>query len=161
MNSKLAILSTLAAVSFAAAAEKPVKVYILSGQSNMVGIGQVDAGGTRWGDEFLESTLSVYEGAYDAAADYDKLTPTKTTALASFGGTSPTPFPGGGVQIVRGFIQPKITGVFEFRPGHGDSENNIMVVDGIETHRQQPGGKAVKKPVKLEAGKKFLSKSPT
>jgi hypothetical protein len=154
MNSKLAILSTLAAVSFAAAAEKPVKVYILSGQSNMVGIGQVDAGGTRWGDEFLESTLSVYEGAYDAAADYDKLTPTKTLALASFGGTSPTPFPSGGVQIVRGFIQPKITGVFEFRPGHGDSENNIMVVDGIEAHRQQPGGKAVKKPVKLEAGKK-------
>ena len=29
--------------------EKPVKVYLLSGQSNMVGIGQVSSGGTRWG----------------------------------------------------------------------------------------------------------------
>ncbi|MFN4872463.1 MAG: sialate O-acetylesterase [Akkermansiaceae bacterium] len=155
MIPKLTILSALAAVSFAtAAADKPVKVYILSGQSNMVGIGQVDSGGTRWGDEFLESTLSVYEGAYAPTADYDKLTPTKTLALESFGGATPTPFPGGGVQIVRGFIQSKITGVFEFRPGYGDSENNIMIVDGIEAHRQEPGSKAVKKPVKLEAGKK-------
>ena len=30
------------------AANKPVKVYILSGQSNMVGIGQVGGGSVRW-----------------------------------------------------------------------------------------------------------------
>lgn len=37
----------------------PVKVYILSGQSNMVGIGQVDAGAHRWGKEFINPVLSV------------------------------------------------------------------------------------------------------
>ena len=47
-----------------AAAEKPVKVYILSGQSTMVGIGQVTGGGTRWGAEFLDPVLSGYEGTY-------------------------------------------------------------------------------------------------
>ena len=137
-----------------AAAGVPVKVYILAGQSNMVGIGQVDAGGLRWGDEFLEPTLCVYEGAYDPKADYDALKPVKTVALASFGGTEPTPFPGGGVQVVRGFILPTTTGVFEFRPGFGAAEDNVMVVAGVEAHRREPGGKAIKKSVKLEAGKK-------
>lgn len=151
----IAILCTLsAALACATAADKPVKVYILAGQSNMVGIGQVDSGGIRWGAEFLEPVLSVYEGAYDPKADYDALKPVKTLALESFGGTSPTPYPGGGVQVVRGFIQPAESGIFEFRPGFGASEENIMVVNGVEAHRQEPGSKAVKKPVKLEAGKK-------
>ena len=37
----------------------PVKVYVMAGQSNMVGIGNVDGGGSRWGKEFLEPVLSV------------------------------------------------------------------------------------------------------
>jgi alpha-galactosidase len=152
----LVTLAALAALQgpSCAAADGPVKVYILAGQSNMVGIGQVDSGGLRWGDEFLEPTLSVYEGAYDPKAAYDALKPLKTVALASFGGTEPTPFPGGGVQVVRGFILPKTTGVFEFRPGFGAAEVNVMVVAGVEAHRREPGGKAIKKSVKLEAGKK-------
>ena len=36
-----AVLMLAAIVPSASAAKKPVKVYILSGQSNMVGIGQV------------------------------------------------------------------------------------------------------------------------
>jgi hypothetical protein len=151
---KHTILALFTAIGFVTAAEKPVKVYILSGQSNMVGIGQVDSGGIRWGDEFLEPIVSVYEGAYDAAKDYDALKPSSTLALASFGGTSPTPFPGGGVQIVRGFILPKESGVFEFRPGFGDAEHNIMIVDGKEAHRKEPGNNAIKKSITLEKGKK-------
>jgi len=151
------ILSLLALAAFAGsapAANKPVKVYILAGQSNMVGIGQVSSGGVRWGDEFQNPVLSVYEGAYDPKANYDALKPVQTLELASFGGTSPTEFPKGGVRIVRGHIQPKITGVYEFNPGHGDSTNNIMVVNDVEAHRQEPGSEAVKKPVKLTAGEK-------
>ena len=148
------ILSLLALAASAIAAEKPVKVFILAGQSNMVGIGQVDSGGTRWGDEFTGAEISIYEGAYDAAKDYDKLTPVKKEPLASFGGTSPTPFPEGDVRIVRGFFTAKETGIYEFRPGFGDSEHNIMLVNGIEAHRKEPGGQAVKKEVKLTAGEK-------
>ncbi|HIK82890.1 MAG TPA: hypothetical protein EYF93_08345, partial [Planctomycetes bacterium] len=44
-----------------AVSDPPVKVYILSGQSNMVGIGQVNGGFSRWSD-FSDLTVSVYQG---------------------------------------------------------------------------------------------------
>jgi hypothetical protein len=133
---------------------KPVKVYILSGQSNMVGIGQVTGGGNRWGKEFIDPMVSVYPGDYDPQADYDKLQPSRTVKLAEFGGVSPTPYPGGGVQVVRGHIQMPTTGIYEFRPGYGSSEQNIMEVDGKEVYRQEPGKDKVHRPIKIEADKK-------
>ena len=39
----------------------PVKVFILSGQSNMVGAGKVTGGNSRWGSQFIEPVVSVYE----------------------------------------------------------------------------------------------------
>ncbi|QDU31704.1 hypothetical protein ETAA8_68640 [Anatilimnocola aggregata] len=136
------------------AADKPVKVYILSGQSNMVGIGQVTGGGSRWGAEFIDPILSVYPGKYDPNTDYEKIEPVKTLKLESFGGTNPTPYPGGGTQIVRGAIQSTTTGVYEFRPGYGESTHNIMEVEGKEVHRHEPGKDAVYTHLKLTAGKK-------
>jgi len=147
-------LLTLLLVLPAAAEEKPVQVYILSGQSNMVGIGQVTGGGSRWGAEFLDPVVSVYAGPYDATADYDDLEPIKTLKLEKFGGVRPTPYPGGGTQVVRGMLQPKTTGVYEFRPGYGGSTHNIMQVDGVEVYRQEVGKDAVHKHIKLTADKK-------
>ena len=132
----------------------PVKVFILSGQSNMVGAGKVTGGGGRWGDEFIDPVVSVYEGAYDAKADYDVLTPIKTLKLTKFGGTEPTPYPGGGTHVTRGFIQVKKTGSYQFRPGYGGSMRNIMEVNGKEVHRQEGKGQAVRSEVKLVAGQK-------
>jgi len=132
-------------------ADGPVLVYILSGQSNMVGIGQVDGGGVRWSSEFIEPVLSVYPGEYDAKADYDRLEPTTTLKLERFGGVDPSPYPGGGVQVVRGRIRMPQRGVYEFRPGYGSSTENIMHVAGREVHRKEPGGTASSTPIKLEA----------
>jgi hypothetical protein len=133
----LSLLSsqTLALMALhASAADKPVKVYILSGQSNMVGIGQVTGGGSRWGSEFIAPILSVYSGKYAPDTDYEEMAPTKTVELESFGGVRPTPYPGGGTQIVRGFIRVKTTGVYELRPGYGGSTYNIEETDyGIAT----------------------------
>jgi alpha-galactosidase len=161
MGSPLMRASFLRSLAFAAfsvscvnASEGPVKVYILAGQSNMVGIGQVTSNAVRWGDEFLDPVLSVYEGDYDSKADYETLTPLKTMVLPSFGGGNPTPFPQGGARIVRGFIQPKVAGVYQFNPGYGESTHNVMVVNGIEAHRKEPGGASVHQPVKLAAGEK-------
>lgn len=157
MKANLLFKSSLfffAAAAFSHAKEKPVKVFILSGQSNMVGAGKIDGGGTRWGDEMIDPVVSVYEGSYDPKADYDVLKPSKTLKLESFGGTKPTPYPGGGVQVTRGFVQLKETGMYEFRPGYGGSSNCLMEVDGKEVHRQQAGGEAVRSEVKLEGGKK-------
>ncbi|MEZ6124644.1 MAG: sialate O-acetylesterase [Planctomycetaceae bacterium] len=134
--------------------KRPVKVYILSGQSNMVGIGQVTGGGSRWGSEFTDPVLSVYPGSFDPDADYEKLQPVTQLKLESFGGVRPAAYPGGGTQIVRGFVQVPQTGVYEFRPGYGDSTFNIMDVNGTEVHRREPGGESAFKPVKLSAGQK-------
>ena len=68
-------LATLTAAIPTRAAEKPVKVYILAGQSNMVGIGQVDGGGVRIADEVADGVISIYAGTPDASVDYDTLKP--------------------------------------------------------------------------------------
>ena len=153
---KASVLLTMGLVilSESMAAEGPVKVFILSGQSNMVGAGQVTGGGSRWGSEFVDPVVSVYEGEYDPEADYDKMTPVKTLKLESFGGGEPTPYPGGGVQVTRGFIQIKETGSYLLRPGYGGSMDNIMEVDGQVVHRKNPGEEPVRSEVKLSAGKK-------
>lgn len=153
-SSFFGILAIFLAAPLAAAEQQPVKVYILSGQSNMVGIGQVAGGGSRWGSEFIDPTVSVYPGAYDAAADYDSLTPVKTLKLEKFGGVKPTPYPEGGTHVARGFIQIKNTGVYEFRPGYGGSTHNIMEVDGAEVYRREPGKEPRYKHLKLTAGNK-------
>jgi len=152
-QSSLAVLS-LAAIFSATAAEKPVKVYILAGQSNMVGIGQVDGGGVRLAKEMSDLVLSLYAGTPDASLDYDTLKAEKTMELAVFGGTNPTSYPKEGVAVLRGQLQVETTGMYEFRPGYGASEDCIMIVNGKEVHRKLPGTPAVRNEIKLEAGKK-------
>lgn len=133
---------------------KPIKVFILSGQSNMVGAGKVTGGASRWGSEFLDPVASVYKGAYDPRADYDAMKPIKKLKLKRFGGTEPTPYPGGGTHVTRGFIQVKMTGVYQFRPGYGGSMHNVMEIDGKEVHRKEVGEVAVRAEIKMTAGKK-------
>ena len=133
---------------------KPIKVYILTGQSNMVGAGKVNGGSSRWGSEFIDPVVSVYEGSYDPKANYDELKPIKTAWLEKFGGTNPSPYPGGGTQVTRGFVQVKETGIYEFRPGYGGSMHNVMEVDGKEVHRKEVGKEIVRTGIKLEGGKK-------
>ena len=90
-NVSLFLWGILLALSSSKAA-KPVKVFILSGQSNMVGAGKVDGGSSRWGSQFLDPVVSVYSGEYDAKADYDSMEPVKTLNLDAFGGVRPTPY---------------------------------------------------------------------
>lgn len=149
------LLATLIA-SPCVADNKPaaVKVYILSGQSNMVGIGQVTGGGSRWGKEFLDPVVSVYPGAYDPQADYDSMQPISTLRLENFGGVRPTGYPAGGTRVVRGFIRVSKSGVYELRPGYAASTYNIMDVDGREVYRREPGQDARHTHIRLVAGKK-------
>ncbi len=138
------------------ASRKPVKVFILSGQSNMVGAGKVDGGSSRWGNQFIDPVVSVYKGDYEPPplANYDSMEPIKTLKLDAFGGVRPTPYPGGGTHVTRGFIQVKKTGIYEFRPGYGGSTYNVMEVAGKVVHRQEVGQDPVRTEIKLEGGKK-------
>jgi hypothetical protein len=134
---------------------KPVKVYIMSGQSNMVGIGQISGGSTRWGKQISDPVVSVYPGVYSPKADYDKLKPIATKKLPVYGGVKPTPFPGGGVQVVRGFIAIKTTGVYEFNIGYGASSDSIMEIAGVEVYKKPVGKKPARSGYKFTAGKKY------
>ena len=133
---------------------KPVKVFILMGQSNMVGMGDISGGSSRWGSEFLAPVVSVYAGKYSPDAHDDSLPPIKTMELPAFGGVNPTPYPGGGTKVVRGHIQMAATGVYRFKPGYQASTHNIMEVDGKEVHRREVGGDSVYTDIKLTAGEK-------
>ncbi|PHS12463.1 MAG: hypothetical protein COA78_08300 [Blastopirellula sp.] len=132
---------------------KPVKVYILSGQSNMVGIGQVSGGGTRWSG-VTEASVSVYPGKFSPDVDYDKLTPSKTQPLPVYGGVTPTAFPGGGVQVARGLMEIKTSGVYRFKPGYSNSTFNIMELDGVEVFRKEVGKDPSYTSFKITGGKK-------
>ena len=150
----LIVVLCIGVTGVTSAADKPVKVFILSGQSNMVGAGKVTGGGRRWGSEVVDPVVSVYEGDYDPKADYDQLKPIKTLKLAVFGGTKPTPYPGGGTRVTRGFIRVKATGSYLFRPGYGGSMDNIMEIDGQLVHSKKRGEEAVRSEIRLTAGKK-------
>ena len=140
-----------------AVSDPPVKVYILSGQSNMVGIGQVNGGFSRWSD-FSDLTVSVYQGTYSATTDYDQSTPIKTKDLPEYGGVNPTPFPGGGVQVVRGWMNIKDAGLFRFKPGYQASTFCIMELDGVEVYRREVGKDPFYNDFKTSAGKKYSFK---
>ena len=135
-------------------AAKPVKVFILSGQSNMVGAGKVDGGSSRWGNQFIDPVVSVYEGEYNSEKDYDSMKPVKNLKLDAFGGVKPTPYPGGGVHVTRGYIQVKESGIYEFRPGYAGSTYNVMEVAGKEVHRQEIGKTPIRNEIRLEGDKK-------
>ncbi len=137
------------------AADKPVKVYLLMGQSNMVGMGDISGGGSRWGKQFINPVVSVYEGEYSAQADYDSMKPIKTMDLPAFGGVRPTSYPGGGTHVTRGHIRMPETGVYRFKPGYANSTYNIMEIDGQEVHRREVGKDRVFTNIKLSAGKNY------
>lgn len=133
---------------------KPVKVFVLMGQSNMVGMGDISGGSSRWGKQFLDPVVSVYPGDYSPQADYDSLSPIKTMDLPAFGGVRPTAYPGGGTHVVRGHIQMDATGVYRLKPGYQASTHNIMEIDGKEVHRREVGKDPVYTDIKLTAGEK-------
>lgn len=139
------------------AERKPVKVYILSGQSNMVGIGQVGPLGSTNFNTYVSadpeaekgSTLSLYSGAYDPAKDYDKEKPVATHHVMA-GYWPHTKFPTleePYTQIVRGFIRIPRKGEYSFISG------NIVEINQKEVYRRESKKADAKETrITLEAG---------
>ena len=129
------------------------KVYILLGQSNMVGFGQIDGNGSPVDSQFYVSAapdaaagmaLSVYSGPYDPSADYDALTPMQQVVLdveAAEGWPSVTePH----TSVLRGFVQVPATSDYVFEWGKDASSFASVVVDGHEVYRKDPGQPAAR-----------------
>lgn len=162
-----------------AATDKPVKVYILSGQSNMVGFGAVKPAAPQYARVFLsadptakpvafplggaallphgvhDASASVYPGAFDPAADYSKLKPAKTESVA-LGNTNATlpSIDGPHTVVVTATIDVPFSGNYEIHPGFESSNDCIALIDGKEVFRKDETGKATLTKVALEKGKR-------
>ena len=176
--------------------KKPVKVYILAGQSNMVGMGNITGARCPYSGIYLTadpgasigpsgiylggSTVNHYkiaplgtyvsaepnadkgakaalfQGAYDAKADYTRLAPAKTATLAL--GTVSEKLPamdGPHTVVVSAFIDVPASGNYTAHAGFEDSTHNVVTLDGKEVYRKDPGGQPVITKVALEAGKRY------
>ena len=162
-----------------ASTDKPVKVYILSGQSNMVGFGAVKPAPPQYSRLFFsadptakpvafplggtallshgvhDATASIYPGAFDPAADYSKLKPAKTESIA-LGDTSATlpSIEGPHTVVVTASIEVPFTGNYEIHPGFESSNDCIAHLDGKEAYRMEGDGKTTLTKVALEKGKR-------
>jgi alpha-galactosidase len=152
------------------ASDKPVQVYILTGQSNMVGMGTVSGGNRRIDPKnfYVDTSddanngvrVSLYKGDYDSDANYDEMTP-ETTETLTFGGTKADAFPkidGPSTAVARGALVVGESGLWAFSPGY--QCETIMYLDGKKVQQDKPDANdwAGSTPVKLKAGKKYAFK---
>ena len=170
-------------------AARPVKVYILAGQSNMVGMGDITGAHPLYPSVFLSADpaiisgampiggsglavhgvyqsaeanapkgakAAVYKGACDSKADYAKQTPEKTAELAL--GVVKETLPaidGPHTIVVTAAIDVPSTGFYTVHAGFEASTHAVVMLDGKEVYRKEPGGKPAIAKVSLEAGKRY------
>ena len=128
-------------------ASKPVKVYILAGQSNMVGMGEV--GGAK----------NLYSGVYLTA---DPAAPKEPMEIYKVGKYLIDPLavylPDGEATdkpVAAGQLEVQKKGVYQLHCGTGANSYNTTTLDGKEVYRRDAGGAPVKAEVALEAGKRY------
>jgi len=165
-------------------ATKPVQVYILAGQSNMVGMGDITGArpphakiyysadsavipgvvsiGPGWGGKYLETVPVFRHGVYDAKASVyagsadTTQQPIKTSPIAL--GTVAANLPeteGKQTVVVTAQIDVPTTGKYQIHAGFGKSTHNVVYLDGKEVYRQEVGEKPTVTTVPLEAGKRY------
>lgn len=139
--------------------KKPVKVYILSGQSNMVGFGTLSGSSPVYPSIFLSPDpsampcrmpvgnsallpLKVYQSEAKDAAEGTKV----ETAPAAAGSAQ---------AVVKTFIEIPITGVYQIHSGYEESSYGTITLDGKEVYLRKPGEMAAVAKVNLEKGKRY------
>ena len=117
-------------------ATKPVKVYLLAGQSNMVGMGEIRGARNMYNGVFLTADPAAPAGplAIYRVGNY-KVAP---LAVFQLDGT-PTDKP-----VAQGLLAVSEKGVYQIRCGHGETSCAVEL-----------GGKPVEGDVTLEAGKRY------
>ena len=131
-------------------AAKPVKVYILAGQSNMVGMGN------------LSGAKNVYAGVYLTS---DPAAPKGPLSIYRVGNYKIAPLavylPNGAPTdkaVAEGLLEVPGKGVYRVHCGFGEGSCNVMELDGKQVYRRQAGGEPVKQDATLEASKRYAFK---
>lgn len=128
-------------------AAKPVKVYILAGQSNMVGMGNLSGAKNIYNGVYLSSDPAVPTGPFQIyqVGNYNIL------PLQVFGPDGrPTEKP-----VANGWLEVPRGGVYQLHCGFGDRSNCVMRLDGKEVYRRDAGGVPIKQDVTLEPAKRY------
>ena len=131
-------------------ATKPVKVYILAGQSNMVGMGDLRGAKNVYTGVYLSSDPAAPKGPLQVyrVGNY-KIAPL-TVYLPSGTPTDKT--------VAQGLLEVPEMGVYQLHCGSGESSYNVMELDGKQVYRRESGGDPVKQDVTLQAGKRYAFK---
>ncbi len=163
--------------------KKPVKVYILAGQSNMVGMGDLTGARPEFPTIFYSADPAIIpsatpvganergqpfawiaaerHGVYDAQAAVSPGTdtaagPVSTTPVALGTATLNLPAIKGSQRlVVTAEIDVPVTGTYLVRAGFEDSAFNVVTLDGKEVSRRDEAAKPVLTKVVLEQGKRY------
>ena len=165
-------------------ATKPVKVYILAGQSNMVGMGDISGARPPYPNLFLSADPAMIPGVtpigsvddgkavawvpvarhgvfeakaavYPGPGDTTK-PPVKTVAVAL--GTVAEKLPeteGAQTVVVTALIDVPAGGIYTVHAGFEDSAFNVVLLDGKKVYRKEIDGKPMIAKVALETGKRY------
>ncbi|MFM2171436.1 MAG: hypothetical protein RI957_1665, partial [Verrucomicrobiota bacterium] len=159
---------------------KPVKVYVLSGQSNMVGMGDIKGASPEFSHHYYLSDPALTPGTVPVGGGFRGPVATlpfgkhgvydvKGTIFDKEGGkavrfvgvdlgksaaTLPT-ITGNQILVVTATIDIPVTGTYVLRAGSGSSSHNVIQLDGKEVYRKDSGGKAIVSKVPLEASKRY------
>ena len=165
-------------------AKRPVKVYILAGQSNMVGMGDIGGARAPYPNLFLSAdpaiipgvlpiglgsdgkVLSwlpvarhgVFEAKVGVYPDLSHSPKQSVKPVAVALGTVAEKLPAideTEVISVTAEIDVPANGTYTVHAGFGDSSHNVVLLDGAEVYRKDIGGKPVITKVALEAGKRY------
>jgi len=131
-------------------ATKPVQVYILAGQSNMVGMGEINGAKNMYTGIYFSSDPAVPKGplAIWRVGNY-KIAPLRVYLPDG----TPTDEP-----VAEGRLEVPERGVYQVQCGSGESSYCAVELDGKEVYRREPGGEPVKQDVSLGPGKRYALK---
>ncbi len=148
-------------------ASKPVKVYVLAGQSNMVGFGTLSGSRPYYTAVYLTADpaaapgpLAIYQGGNYRIAPLVVHNP----VVRRPAGTTPIAYGMAGAQLLEPSSEPLVvtcelevpeTGEYTLQPGYGNSTYNVAELDGKEVYRKEKDGQAQTQIVTLEAGKRY------
>ena len=129
---------------------KPVKVYILAGQSNMVGMGNIGGAKNVYTGVYLSSDPAVPDGPFQIY----RVGKYKASPLSVYlpDGT-PTE-----KAVAEGKLVVPQQGVYQLHCGFGKSSYSVMQLDGKEVYRRKAGGEAVRWDVTLKPGRRYAFK---
>lgn len=164
-------------------ATKPVKVYFLAGQSNMVGMGDISGARPPYPNLFLSADPAIIpgvmpigqvndgkalawvpvakHGVFEAKAgvypDSDTTKESVKTVAVALGPVAEKlpAIDGRQTLVVTALMDVPANGTYTVHAGFLESSHNVVLLDGKEVYRKDIGGKPVVAKVALEAGKRY------